>query len=233
MATVKIFLASSAELHPDRVEFEQLMYQRSILWQHRGLFFELVKWENFLDHVTENGLQKAYNEAITNCDIFVMLFWTKVGKYTEEEFDAAYKSFKEKGKPLIYTYVKDVDAPAQKDPSLETFKKKLKTDLAHYVTVYKETKGLLLHFWIQLDKLYTLNLPEDAPLAVQKTSKDELKAMVDQEEFDTLFERLNERFLYKNDKLNTLVYQYVTQPNNFNPAMFRTQLKIFINNSWK
>jgi hypothetical protein len=233
MATVKIFLASSAELQPDRKAFEELLYRRSKLWKDRNIFFELIIWEDFLDYVSPNGLQKEYNKAIADANVFVMLFWTKVGKYTEEEFDVAYKSFKDTGKPLIYTYFKDTPASEPKQPSLDTFTKKLTGDLQHYKTVYKNTEGLLLHFWIQLDKLYALNTPEAAPQAIQNTSKAALMDLINQDDFATAFERLNERFLNKNDKLNALIYEYISQPNNFNQAMFRTRLKVFIDQNWK
>ena len=52
-------------------------------------------------------LQDEYNKAIEQCDVFVSLFHTKVGKYTEEEFGKALVTFKANGKPLIYTYFKD------------------------------------------------------------------------------------------------------------------------------
>jgi hypothetical protein len=233
MATIKIFLASSAELQPDRQAFEQLLYRRSKLWQNRGLFFELVVWEDFIDKVSDTRLQDDYNKAIRECDIFVMLFWTKVGKYTEEEFDVAYKAFKDKGKPIIYTYFKDAPPATTKEKSLDDFTKKLTGDLQHYKTVYKNTEGLLLHFWIQLDKLYELNTPAAAPQVIQKTSRQELKDLINQDDFSTAFEKMNEYFLNNNDKLNTLIFEFVSQPNNFNLVMFRMRLRTFIDQNWK
>jgi len=42
-----------------------------------------------------------YNKAVRDCDIFVSLFFTKAGKFTEEEFDVALGVFKKKGKPRL------------------------------------------------------------------------------------------------------------------------------------
>ena len=42
--------------------------------------------ENFLDAMSENGLQEEYNRKVRECDVFVSLFKTKTGKFTEEEF---------------------------------------------------------------------------------------------------------------------------------------------------
>lgn len=39
-------------------------------------------------------------------DVFVMLFFTKVGMYTSEEFGKALEQFKKVNKPLMYTYFK-------------------------------------------------------------------------------------------------------------------------------
>ena len=93
MQTKKIFLASSAELKADRDQFEILINRKNKDWVARGVFLELVIWEDFLDAMSKTRLQAEYNNAIRDCDIFVMLFCTKVGKYTEEEFEVAFKQF--------------------------------------------------------------------------------------------------------------------------------------------
>jgi hypothetical protein len=103
----KIFLASSSELKEDRKEFEILINRKNKQWVDRGVFLELVIWEDFLDALSKTRLQDEYNRAIKEADIFVMLFSTKVGPYTEEEFDAAVGQFKATNKPVVYTYFKD------------------------------------------------------------------------------------------------------------------------------
>jgi hypothetical protein len=157
MPTKKIFLASSSELKNERDQFEILINRKNKEWVDRGVFLDLGKWEDFLDAVSRTRLQDDYNKAIRESDIFVMLFLTKVGKYTEEEFDTALAQFKATGKPVIFTYFKDVQistgsANQQDLMSLWAFQKKLK-DLGHFQTVYKNTEGLLLHFTQQLEKL--------------------------------------------------------------------------------
>ena len=91
-------------------------------------------------------LTEKYCKAITKCDVFVSLFWTKVGQYTEEEFEKAFATFKAKNKPLIYTYFNDssVDISSIKEDdikSLFNFKKKLE-ELGHFYKVYKEINEL-------------------------------------------------------------------------------------------
>ena len=86
-----------------------------------------------------------------------MLFCTKVGKYTEEEFEAAFGQFKSTNKPFIFTYFKDAEISTgsanKKDlMSLWAFQEKL-NDLGHFYTRYKNIDGLKFHFNQQLDKL--------------------------------------------------------------------------------
>jgi hypothetical protein len=153
----KIFLASSSELKEDREKFEILINRKNQQWHDRGAFLVLEAWENFLDALSKSRLQDEYNKAIKECDIFVMLFWTKVGKYTEEEFETAFGQFKDTNKPVIYTYFKDAEistATLNQDDleSLWAFQKKLK-ELGHYQTPYRNVDQLTFHFYQQLDKL--------------------------------------------------------------------------------
>lgn len=157
MKTIKIFLASSSELEADRKEFEILIHRKNKILVHNGIFLKLVIWEDFLDAMSQSGLQDTYNKAITECDIFVMLFYTKVGKYTRQEFETAFGHFQKTNRPLIFTYFKDILQPTTKDnyndlESLNAFKDRLK-HLKHYCTTYKNIEGLREHFSNQLEKL--------------------------------------------------------------------------------
>jgi hypothetical protein len=157
MLTKKIFLASSCELKEDRIEFEILINRKNKDWVGKGVFLELVVWEDFLDAVSKTRLQDEYDKAIRGCDVFVMLFCTKVGKYTEEEFETAIGQFKSNSKPFVFTYFKDAEISTgsadKKDlVSLWAFQDKLKA-LGHFYTVYKNIDALKLHFTQQLDKL--------------------------------------------------------------------------------
>jgi hypothetical protein len=153
----KIFLASSSELADDRKEFEISINRKNKDWVDRGVFLELELWEDFLDALSKTRLQDEYNRAIRECDIFVMLFSTKVGPYTKEEFETAFGQFQTTNKPKIYTYFKDTEISASRlnKDDLETlwaFQEKLK-HLGHFYTTYKNVDELTSHFKDQLDKL--------------------------------------------------------------------------------
>ena len=143
---VRIFVASSSELKNERQQLEIFVGRENKELHKKGLFLKLEMWEDFLDKVSQTRLQDEYNEAIHNCDIFIMLFFTKVGKYTAEEFENAFKHFKETDKPKIFTYfkkgdIKTTDLNEDDTISLFAFKKKLKA-LGHFQTEFENDAQL-------------------------------------------------------------------------------------------
>jgi len=154
---IKIFLASSSELQEEREKFEIFIYRKCREYRNEGIFLDLIIWEDFIDAISQTRLQDEYNKAIAECDIFVSLFFTKVGKYTEEEFLKAWETFSANGKPLIYTYIKDASIQTgaiREDDimSLFSFKKKL-GEAGHYPTKYTGIDNLQNHFGGQLTKI--------------------------------------------------------------------------------
>ena len=192
MLTKKIFLASSSELKDDRKEFEIFINGKNRDLVNRGVFLELIKWEDFLDPVSKTRLQDEYNKAIRECDIFIMLFFTKVGQYTEEEFETAFGQFKATNKPLIYTYFKDApinigSADRNDLTSLWSFKDKLR-DLGHFYTLYKNIDELKFHFNQQLDKLSIIEpLPDTWPHPRQRVRVFLLAQLPNRERCTSLF----------------------------------------------
>jgi len=156
MKKKKIFLGSSSELKDDRQQFEIFINRKNKEWHNQGVFLELIVWEDFLDAFSQTRLQDEYNKTIRESDIFIMLFFTKVGKYTEEEFETAFGQFKSTNKPFIFTYFKDAEISTgskNKDrQSLLNFKKKL-SELGHFYTTYNNIDQLQLKFNQQLEKL--------------------------------------------------------------------------------
>jgi hypothetical protein len=229
MESIKIFLASSEELKDDRKAFETYLYQKSILWkQERGIFLELKSWENFVDAMSLTRLQDEYNKAVRDCDIFVLLFWTKVGKYSEEEFETARTQFAQTNKPLIYTYSRKTEGNQAVQESLADFKKKL-SQAGHFETVYKNTEGLLLHFNMQLDRLYPSHHSGMPDLSESKFANNEkIIDLIDKGDLMDAFEQLNKRFSGKNAKLNALIDEFINPPGNYSHPQFITRLKVFV-----
>lgn len=166
MKKVKLFLASSKELQEERQQIEIFVNRKNKEWVDKGIFLDLQIWEDFLDAMSQTRLQDEYNNAIKTSDIFIMLFFSKVGKYTEEEFTTAYDQFKNTNRPFIFTYFKDALISSgeigQEMISLLDFQKKVK-ELGHFYTTYKSVEDLKLQIGNQLSKL------EEDGLFIEKT----------------------------------------------------------------
>ncbi len=158
LQTVRIFLASSAELKPDREAFAQFIARRNKEWLPRGVFLHLDIWEDISTAMSPTRSQDEYNREVDRCDIFVMLFWTKVGCYTAEEFERAWVRFIGNGSsarvPAIFTYFKTTPARASREDtqSLWVFQDRL-AELQHFQGEYDTSDKLNLEFGIELDRL--------------------------------------------------------------------------------
>ena len=158
LKTIELFLASSKELKSDREQVEILVNRENKKLVKKGLFLQLNLWEDFLDAMSKTRLQDDYNKMVKQSDIFISLFATKVGNFSEEEFEVAHTNFQEVGKPkYIFTYFKDVqinvsDMSIEDLISLENFKGKL-DKLGHFYTSYKSIEDLNRQLKNQLDKI--------------------------------------------------------------------------------
>jgi hypothetical protein len=157
MPTRTIFLASSAELKEDREAFRLMISDLNTTWEKRGWTFRVRVWEHFLDAMVTGGLQQEYNQAVRDSDLFVMLFFTKVGPFTRKEFETAVAGLADGTGPRVHTYFRndyvltgDLDDSVR---SLLEFKARLK-EMEHYVTHYRNTEDLLFQFSQQLEMRY-------------------------------------------------------------------------------
>jgi len=150
MKTIKIFLASSNELKQDREKFEIEINRKNKLWLEKQVFLHLEIWEDLTERMSLTRSQDEYNQKIKEADLFVLLAYSKVGMFTEEEFETAFGSFQAKKKPFIFTYFKDIETG--KEDSLDIFKNKLK-DLGHFYTSYSDFNELWNKFNKELDRL--------------------------------------------------------------------------------
>jgi len=146
--TLKIFIASSAELTEEREKCILLINQLNKSHDHINL--EPVLWEydvdqgNFPDY---ENIQSGINPELEKSQIVVFLFYSKIGKYTREEFELT----KNKGIKL-FAYFKDGFTPKKETISqfsdLLDFKERLNNTV-----LYKEFKNLT-----EFEKLLYTNL---------------------------------------------------------------------------
>jgi len=158
MKKIKIFLASSEELKPEREQFEIEIYRKCKSWFERGIFLHLDIWEDVSARVSISGSQSEYNKLIKDADLFVFLAYSKVGMYTAEEFEHALGNFQATQKPFIFTYFKT--PPDDGEDSLADFKKKLKK-LKHFQSNFSDFNDLWKQFNKELDRLEIAQFAEN------------------------------------------------------------------------
>lgn len=149
MKKIKIFLASSKELKDDRNLFEIEIYRKCKAWLEKDIFIYLDIWEDLSARMSATGSQSEYNKYVQESDLFILLAYTKVGSYTEVEFENAFGKFKSDKKPFIFTYFKDTSTGEE---SLGHFKKKLQ-ELGHFYCPYKDSNDLWNQFNKELERL--------------------------------------------------------------------------------
>jgi hypothetical protein len=153
MQTIKIFIASSAELDADKEQVELFISRKNKDYQKKKVFLELSTWKDFISAMTEERTQEKYNQYIRSCDIAVFLFHTRLGRFTKEEFDTAHQAFiKSNGqfkKPLIYTFFKSDPKEAFEIAGFRTYI----DNLDHFYDTFTSTEELFVKLNRQLDKL--------------------------------------------------------------------------------
>lgn len=109
---IKFFIGSGAELTEEREKCISIFHR--ISRSHIHLSLEPILWEyemvksNFLGF---KNIQSAINPTLATCDVAIFIFYSKIGKYTREEFELAAKSktvfvfFKNGFKPTAETQV--------------------------------------------------------------------------------------------------------------------------------
>lgn len=149
MKKIKIFLASSTELKPEREQFEIEIRRKNQAWSDREVFLHLDIWEDLSTRMSETGSQGEYNKRVEECDLFVLIAWKKMGIYTDEEFEKAFGQFIKTKKPVIFTYFKNNE---DAESSLDKFKSKL-NELKHFPSPFKDSNDLWNQFNKELEKL--------------------------------------------------------------------------------
>ena len=123
METKKIFLASAGELSEDRKEFGNFINKVRAHYRNRGYDFFLIEWEYLENDDNTYRKQDEYNEHIKDCDIFVSLFYTRAGEYTQEEFRIALQESKKRNLPML-TFMRVLEEGKTAKDSLIKFQEK-------------------------------------------------------------------------------------------------------------
>lgn len=160
MKKIKIFLASSiGDLKEDRIELGDFIRQLNDIYLDRGVYFSLVKCEDYDNSIAAGGKQSVYDREIVDSELCVFLFFRKVGDYTRHEFDIALDAFRTAQKPKIVTYFKYVNSPDEAEGEVKAFMQMLDVEVKHYYNIYQNIDTLRLGLLMQI-KLMGLDAEE-------------------------------------------------------------------------
>lgn len=151
MKTIKIFLASSDELKEDRIAFGDLIRRLDSIYRKQGTTIELIEWEDLDISYNNCRKQDEYNDSIRQSDVFVALFHTLAGKYTQEEFEVAREENRKRKIPKILIHCRDLQPGEIESKELTEFKERLNNELGHFWGHYNSNDKLHLDFvlWLQ------------------------------------------------------------------------------------
>ncbi|MCD8180457.1 MAG: tetratricopeptide repeat protein, partial [Firmicutes bacterium] len=151
MKKIKIFLASSIDdLRDDRITIGDFVRQLNEIYIDRGIYFSLIKCEDYDQAMAEGGKQSQYDEEIRESELVFFLFFKRVGDYTRHEFEVALESWRNSSSPKIVTYIKYVDNINEVNDEVKAFMNMLDGEMRHYYNTYKSIDTLKLGMLMQI-----------------------------------------------------------------------------------
>lgn len=171
MKTIKVFIASSEELHLERLEFTDMIVQLNKALEPRGIRIEPVKWEHHDASMGPVHKQEEYNEELKKCELCLVMYWTRFGEYTEEELTIAWEGLKAGNNPRkLYVYFKE---PGDASQELKDFKESFVTKYGHFYCKFENIDTLRLNFLLQFEQ-YQSSVLGGVPIVEINNSKIEL-----------------------------------------------------------
>ncbi len=124
-----VFLASPGDVNRERKYVESIVadLNRSIA-KSKGIFLQTRRWE--LDTFPQAGsdVQGIINAQIADmaqCELFIGIMWNRIGQKTKraisgtvEEYDRAFKAYRQNGQPEIWMYFRDTKLTKPTDDQL-------------------------------------------------------------------------------------------------------------------
>ncbi len=173
---MKVFVASSEELDNDRNQVVSTLH--SIDKYHKYLRVEPVTWKTDLEggSYDKPSIQDEINPLLKECRVVIVLFFSKVGKFTLEEYKLAVKE-----KKKVFIYFKKGFSPGNSREYTE-FGKII--DLKNYLdeentTIFYEFNGLpQLSNRVQQDVNLFISRECSLPLRDKLTAFDEYRSKV-------------------------------------------------------
>lgn len=147
MKNIKIFLASSEELKEERVILADMVQHLNYVLEKQNIHVQLVKWEYLDSSMGDKHKQEEYNDALRECEMCVVLYWTRFGKYTKTELDTADSCRRTKKNPRkLWVYFKESN---ERTPELQEFYETFENIYGHFFCNYKNIDTLRADFLLQ------------------------------------------------------------------------------------
>lgn len=164
MKKIKIFLASSEELKQERLELADFVEHLNYTFEKIGINIQLVKWEYIDSSMGAQHKQEDYNDKLRECEMCMVLYWTKFGLYTKTELDTAYNELKAGNNPKkLYVYFKEAEDGAEVTPELQAFRDSFPSAYGHFENRFRNIDTLKSQFLLQFIEYQGKSLA-DSPL---------------------------------------------------------------------
>jgi hypothetical protein len=181
----KLFLASSEELAQERKEIALMISRLNNKWLENNIYLELVVWEELLHSFQGKGksVQDYFNREMLKCDIVVVLFYRKVGIFTEEEFNRAVEHLNKGKKPhFLFVYFKSGsistdDAEESIDDLIKI--KKIKDEIKRREQLYRTFNSIESLTQKLQDQLQLAIIDKQAAAAQEDAAAREERAKID------------------------------------------------------
>ena len=132
MVKIQIVLASPSDLSEEREMIHRLVDEINTVSMRNEVVIDLRMWENSAPGINEKGPQGVVDIdlEIPKADIFICLYWKKVGTIipsegiagTEHELNTAIDSFNKNGKPDVKVFFKNVSDDEAKEADSQYIK---------------------------------------------------------------------------------------------------------------
>ncbi len=194
MRTLKIFISSSIRFADLRNTIELHFAGKNKAFENK-IFFKTVLCEDFDNYVSEEGSQELYNKAIDESDILLLFYSSRIGKYTLQEFERAFRS---KVKIYIYKLPDNINNNQVADPdSVKAFKDRLNTltgNNQYFDEQAMDVRDLLLQFQRRIDPYISDLIVTEQPVL----PKVRLEYKINRENGISLFKNSLSKVGYKN-----------------------------------
>ena len=170
MKKIKIFLASSRELNDERKAIAALANELNQVLEALDIMVLAVEWENLDSSMGVGPKQEEYNTKLRECEMCMVLFKEKFGKWTEQEFEVAYTELKMGNNPRkLYVYFKEGE-DVNPSPELREFRDSLEEKYGHFYSTFTNLDSLKAEFLKQF-MLYQSQILSDHKIIDVKDGK--------------------------------------------------------------